>query len=112
MRALLGQRPRPTAVFCANDLMALGALKACIAARVHVPEAMSIVGCDDIDAAQLVTPELTTVQIRAREMGARAARLLIRRLQAEGGGGTNRQTAPLAVRLMIRHTTGIPGGGG
>ena len=108
MRALVAQHSRPTAVFCANDLMALGALKACITARVRVPEDMSIIGCDDIDAAQLVTPELTTVQIRAREMGARAARLLIRRLQAESNGST-RATAPLPVRLMIRRTTSAPG---
>ena len=110
MRALLGQFPRPTAVFCANDLMALGALKACLTAHVHVPKDMSIIGCDDIDAAQLVTPELTTVRIRAREMGARAARMLIRRLQSEPKGTRPTLNTPLAVRLMVRRTTCAPGG--
>ncbi len=110
MRTLLGQLTRPTAVFCANDLMALGALKACLTARVRVPEEMSIIGCDDIDAAQLVTPELTTVQIRAREMGARAARVLIRRLQSETKGTRPAANSPLAVRLMVRRTTSVPRG--
>ena len=84
MRALLALRPRPTAVFCANDLVALGALKACAVARVSVPRDLSIVGCDDIELAQLVTPELTTIAIPARELGARAARLLIRQLAGQG----------------------------
>jgi len=105
MRALLALRPRPSAVFCANDLAALGALKACAMARVSVPREFSIVGCDDIETAQLVTPELTTVSIPAREMGARAARLLIRRLSGEEGGLAARATRPLPVRLVTRGTT-------
>ena len=82
MRGLLASRGRPTAVFCTNDLIALGAMKACIEAGVAVPDAMSICGCDDIETARLVTPELTTVHVRAREMGARAARTLIRLVEA------------------------------
>lgn len=107
MRALLGVRPRPTAVFCANDLIALGALKACARARVAVPGEVSIVGCDDIELAQLVTPELTTVAIPAREMGARAARLLIRELSGEGFAAGGRQGRPLPVRLVPRGTTAM-----
>lgn len=109
MRALLAQSSLPTALFCVNDLMALGALKACAAARVVVPTAMSIIGCDDIDAARLVTPELTTVQIRAKEMGARAARILLDLLD-DIGHASRRETPsrsgrPLAVRLIRRGTT-------
>lgn len=105
MRALLALRPRPTAVFCANDLTAVGALKACSVARVAVPGELSIVGCDDIELAQLVTPELTTIAIPAREMGARAARLLIRTLTGEGAGSTPRPARPLPVRLVARGTS-------
>lgn len=105
MRALLALRSRPTAVFCANDLTALGALKACARARVSVPQEMSIVGCDDIELAQLVTPELTTVAIPAREMGARAARLLIRQLSGEAMLPGSRQGRALPVRLVARGTT-------
>lgn len=105
MRALLALRPRPTAVFCANDLTAIGALKACARAQVSVPRDVSIVGCDDIELAQLVTPELTTVAIPAREMGARAARLLIRQLSGEAVAPGGRQSRALPVRLVTRGTT-------
>lgn len=105
MRALLALRPRPTAVFCANDLVALGALKACANARVAVPRDLSIVGCDDIELAQLVTPELTTIAIPAREMGARAARLLIRQLAGAETGAAARSPRALPVRLVVRGTT-------
>lgn len=102
MQALLARATPPTAVFCANDLVALGALKACAGAGVRVPEQMSIVGCDDIEAGRLVTPELTTIAVRPRELGARAARLLIRILD----GDPSRPTRPLAVSLVARGTTG------
>ncbi|MFL5575519.1 MAG: LacI family DNA-binding transcriptional regulator [Gemmatimonadaceae bacterium] len=106
MRALLalpaGQRP--TACFCANDLLALGAHKACTQLGVAMPGAMSLVGCDDIPFARLVTPELTTVAVPARELGARAARLLVREIA--GQGGARQQARPLPVRLVVRGTTG------
>ena len=107
MRALLAERPRPTAVFCANDLLALGALKSCADAGVRVPVELSIVGCDDIEMARLVTPELTTIAIPARELGARAARLLVRQLAGEP---TRASTAPLPVKLVVRGTTARAGG--
>lgn len=108
---------RPTAVFCANDLMAVGALKACAAAGVQVPRDLSVVGCDDIELATLVTPELTTIAVPARELGARAARTLIRLLarDAEASGAETRatgRTLPRAVpvKLVVRGTTaGVPG---
>jgi DNA-binding LacI/PurR family transcriptional regulator len=101
MRALLAAPERPTAVFCGNDLAALGALKACLAAGVGVPEALSIVGCDDIEMAVVVTPELTTVRVPARGLGARAARLLIGLIE----GRPRRSGAPLPVELIVRGTT-------
>lgn len=103
MRALLALPERPTAVFCVNDLMALGALKACLTAGIAVPAQMSIAGCDDIEMASVVTPELTTVAVPARELGARAARQLLRGLKGEGTRpGTPR---PLPVRLVVRGST-------
>jgi LacI family transcriptional regulator len=105
MRALLGERDRPTAVFCTNDLVALGALKACVETGVRVPDAMSICGCDDIETARLVTPELTTVHVRARELGARAARMLIRLVEGDAPRGTAK---PLSVRLVARGSTAPP----
>ena len=103
MRALLGQAQRPSAVFCANDLMAVGALKACAQAGVMVPNEISIMGCDDIELAVLVTPELTTVHVPARESGARAARLLLSLLAGKRPprGGAKL----LRVRLVARGST-------
>lgn len=109
MRSMLARAPRPTAIFCANDLLALGALKAALTAGLRVPESLSIVGCDDIELARVVTPELTTVSIPARELGARAARLLLRRL--EGAEQDTRPARPLPVRLVVRETTAPPAGG-
>ncbi len=109
MGAILAVSPadRPTAVFCTNDLMALGALKACMEGGVAVPRDMSICGCDDIETTRLVTPELTTVHVRAREMGARAARMLIRLV--EGDAPRRSATAkPLGVRLVKRGSTAPP----
>jgi DNA-binding LacI/PurR family transcriptional regulator len=103
MKALLALKERPTAVFCANDVLALGALKACLASGVRVPGDMSIVGCDDIELARVVTPELTTVAVPARELGARAARLLLQRL--EKPGEAVKPQKPLPVRLVARGTT-------
>jgi LacI family transcriptional regulator len=103
IRTLLALRPRPTALFCANDLIALGALKGCLSAGVRVPDEFSLVGCDDIEMSRVVTPELSTVSIPARELGARAARLLLRRIQGADGG---RAARPLPVHLAARGTTG------
>jgi LacI family transcriptional regulator len=104
MRSLLLLKPRPTAVFCVNDVIAIGALKACVAAKVRVPADVSIMGCDDIELAQLVTPELTTVRVPAGELGARAARLLIRTIEGEKERKPPRM---LPVSLVKRGTTGV-----
>ena len=106
MKALLAlpRDERPTAVFCPTDLLAAGALKACLTAGVAVPGEMSIVGCDDIELARVLTPELTTVRIPARELGARAARLLIKQL--DDVSWVPRPGKPLPVRLVVRGTTG------
>ena len=105
MRRLFTDASAPTAVFCANDLVALGALKACALAKRRVPTDVSIVGCDDIEHAQLVTPELTTVAIRPRELGARAAKLL---LDVIAGRPPRARPKPLPVELKVRGTTGRP----
>jgi DNA-binding LacI/PurR family transcriptional regulator len=106
MKALLAlpAAERPTAVFCPTDLLAAGALKACLTAGMAVPGEMSIVGCDDIELARVLTPELTTIRIPARELGARAARLLIKQLDDESW--VPRPGKPLPVKLVVRGTTG------
>ena len=93
-------------MFCANDLIAMGALKAALTAGAAVPRDLSIVGCDDIEMASVVTPELTTIAIPARELGARAARLLLRQL--DGQEVTVKPAKLLPVKLVKRGTTAEP----
>ncbi|HZK78999.1 MAG TPA: LacI family DNA-binding transcriptional regulator [Gemmatimonadaceae bacterium] len=109
MHALLALPDRPTAVFCSNDLVAAGALKVCSIEKVRVPDEISIVGCDDIELASLVVPSLTTVAIPARELGARAARLLLQGLVAsDTAQRVNRSQRTIASRLVVRGTTAAP----
>ncbi|WP_024757034.1 LacI family DNA-binding transcriptional regulator [Streptomyces exfoliatus] len=74
---LLGLSEWPTAVFCANDLLALGVLQSLYAAGVRVPDDMAIVGYDDIEFAAAATVPLTSVRQPALTLGARAAELLL-----------------------------------
>ncbi|MBI1810296.1 MAG: substrate-binding domain-containing protein, partial [Gemmatimonadetes bacterium] len=104
MRALLAMPDHPTAVFCANDLVALGAHKACGAAGVQLPRYVSLLGCDDIEMDTLVTPELSTIAVPTRELGARAVRLLLRQIEHEGAKPPASQLLP--VKLVQRGTTG------
>ncbi len=104
MRELLRLAVPPTAVFFANDLMAIGAIKQCLRDGLRLPNDCSIVGCDDIEFAQYVTPELTTVAVPARELGARATRLLVQLVEHS----THRLNASrmLPVRLVPRGSSG------
>ena len=112
MRALLALEARPTAVFCSNDLVAIGALKTCSITKTRVPADISIIGCDDIELASLTHPELTTVAIPARELGARAARLLLQALRTEKQEGRVESPVQRSIpsRLVVRGTTAPPPG--
>ena len=104
MRRLLTLRDRPTAAFCVNDLVALGAHKACGVAGVQLPRDLSILGCDNIEITTLVTPELSTIGLPQRELGARAVRLLLR--QIEEGPSETPPAQVLPPRLVVRGSTG------
>ncbi len=97
---LLGLSPRPTAVFCANDLLALGVLQALFAARVSVPEQMAIVGYDDIEFAAAAAVPLTSVRQPAVAMGRLAAELLLEETSA-AEGHEHRQVV-LQPELVVR----------
>jgi DNA-binding LacI/PurR family transcriptional regulator len=77
MRQLLDDDPKLDAVFAANDLMAIGALRTLREAGRRVPEDVAVVGFDDIEAALYTTPALTTVRGPMGEQAARTARLLL-----------------------------------
>ncbi|WZP00259.1 LacI family DNA-binding transcriptional regulator [Isosphaeraceae bacterium EP7] len=75
--SILRDEPAVTAILCANDVLALGAVQAARQAGRKVPTGMAIIGFDDFDFAQYVDPPLTTVALPGLEMGARAAELLL-----------------------------------
>jgi LacI family transcriptional regulator len=76
-RDLLGAHPEVTAVFCFNDLVAVGALQACAGLGRRVPDDVAVIGFDDIPLAALVTPSLTTCRVPRHKLGAEATRLLL-----------------------------------
>ncbi|MDI3093233.1 LacI family DNA-binding transcriptional regulator [Priestia megaterium] len=100
-RELINRHKEVTAIFCASDLMALGALKACKELGLHVPKEMSIVGYDNIVLASYSSPNLTTVGQEVYEIGYEAADLLIEMLE---GKETNMKRY-LDTKLIIREST-------
>jgi LacI family transcriptional regulator len=76
---------KPRAVFCANDLIALGVIEAAQAHGLKMPEDIAVAGFDDIYAASLLRPALTTVHHPAAEIGAAAAALLVDRVEGASG---------------------------
>jgi LacI family transcriptional regulator len=101
---LLQMDDLPTAIFAANDSMAVGALSALGAAGIEVPEDVALVGFDDISIAQYVTPALTTVQVDAFGMGERAVELLITSINNPEQSGVVHEVMP--APLVIRQSCG------
>jgi len=107
MTELLRLQPRPTAVLVYPDVVAIGAIRAAHDAGVRVPEEVSIVGFDDIPVAAFIRPRLTTVAIGIREMGQRAAAVLLDKVRGEVEGLPPRRLV-LPATLVIRESTGGP----
>jgi LacI family gluconate utilization system Gnt-I transcriptional repressor len=80
MAKLLDAKPRPRAVFCSADALAVGALFECQRRGIAVPRALAIAGFDDLDIAGQTLPALTTVRVPRYELGRHAGRLLCDRL--------------------------------
>jgi LacI family transcriptional regulator len=81
---LLSQHPELTAIFAYNDLLALGAIRACRELGRRVPEDCAIIGFDDIPLADWVTPALTTVRMDKQALGEQAVARLLEMLAAPG----------------------------
>lgn len=96
-RALLEAEPRPQAIVAANDLLAVGALRACAQLRQHVPENIAIVGFDDIQFAQMVTPSLTTLRQPQEQIARDCVNLLIHRITTGDLGQPRRLTYDLEL---------------
>lgn len=100
MHELLALDPPPPAVFCANDLMAIGAMDAARERGCSIPEDIRLVGFDDIEAATLVSPALTTVRNPSYETGRTAGELLLSRMSGEHGAG--QRSIVLPCPLVVR----------
>jgi LacI family transcriptional regulator len=93
---------RPTAAFCANDLVALGLLQGCVALGLRVPDDLAVVGYDDIEFASAATVPLTSVRQPRRELGRAAARLL---LDESGNPDHVHQQLEFVPELVARGST-------
>jgi len=101
-QALMQVRPRPTAVICGNDVIALGAILEAARLGIKVPLEVSVAGFDNLPIASEMSPSITTIEVPAREMGEHAAIALVdailqkRMIESES----------LPVRLIARESTG------
>ena len=102
MRALLEREPGLDAVFCANDLMAVGALQALREAGRRVPEDVAVVGFEDAPIARSALPPLTTVHQSSEEMGRAMVDLL---LAAVADPDADQPGRMLTTRLVVRDST-------
>ena len=98
---LLAQTPRPTAIVCQSDQLALGVLDAARSAGLSVPGDVSVAGFDDIDAAGRSDPPLTTVRQPLRERGRLAGEMLLQALD-----GKRPRRVRLRTELVVRESTG------
>jgi DNA-binding LacI/PurR family transcriptional regulator len=99
---LLKLSQRPTALFAANDLMAMGALIRLREAGLRVPDEIALVGFDDLPAARLVHPALTTVAQHPERLGKRAAEMVAERLAGSGPREGRREVLPFD--LVVRES--------
>ena len=105
LRELMAVRPPPTALVCGNDVLAFGALLEAQRLGIAVPQALSIVGFDDLELAHHVQPALTTVHVPAQEMWRTAADRLIAALRGEAVP----HATEIEVSLVVREsTTAVP----
>jgi LacI family transcriptional regulator len=104
---LIALKHPPTAIFAANDLMALGAIYAIQEAGLQVPDDIAVVGYDDRDFSGFVRPAITTVRMPCEEMGCIAAESLLRLINGEVEA-----VEPILVRgeLVVRQSCGARGG--
>jgi DNA-binding LacI/PurR family transcriptional regulator len=93
-----------TAIFVANDQMALGVLRAMHEAGRRIPEEISVVGFDDVPEAPYFTPPLTTIRQDFNEMGSRGLRLLLRMLDSDEAGAVG---PPIRPQLVVRGSTSV-----
>jgi LacI family transcriptional regulator len=100
-RCLIMENPEVTALFCFNDLVAIGAIQCCHQLGHTVPDDIAIIGYDDIPMASWVTPALTTIKVNFESMGKAATKLLINHIN-ECQEGCN--SLVLDPQLIVRES--------
>lgn len=99
----LRQNKEVTAIFCANDLVAITFVQKARAAGIGVPDQVSVVGFDDIDLASIVTPGLTTMAVDKQGMGRLAVTLLLHQIEVgRKSGSTTLMKPTLVERATVR----------
>jgi LacI family transcriptional regulator len=104
LRVLMARRPDITAVFCGSDILAAGAIKACRQRGIAIPDDLSVIGFDNLELAEYMSPPLTTIAIPAETMGERAAEFLL----ADRGERQLRARVELETQLIVRRTSAPP----
>jgi len=105
MKQLLARTRDFTAVFCFNDIAAIGAMRALAEVGLRVPHDVSVVGFDDIQSAAFFTPSLTTVRQPLNEMGKRGARILLERIANPDATELVAEVV-MEPELVVRESTG------
>lgn len=100
--SLMALSPRPTAIMCGNDVLATGAVARANEMNIKIPDDISVTGFDDIDLAEVIQPNLTTVHVPHRRMGESAARLLLDIIN----GKVDCQSVELETEIIIRDSLG------
>jgi LacI family transcriptional regulator len=101
--ALIERWARPTAIFAANDAMAIGAMSALGEKGLRVPDDMAVAGFDDIPMARYMNPPLSSVHVEIAALGAHATQMLLDRIEQKT---SERQHRTLPTRLVIRSSCG------
>jgi DNA-binding LacI/PurR family transcriptional regulator len=104
---LLRMPDRPTAIFTANDLQALGVYEAARQLGLRIPQDLSVIGFDDLSFTQWSGPPMTTVRQPLQQMGAAAAEMV---LTIAAGGQPSNNRVELATTLVVRQSTAPPPG--
>lgn len=101
---ILAAKRLPTGIFCANDLLALGALRAVLHAGLRVPDDIAIIGYDDVDFASSALIPLSSIRQPSYELGSTAFKMLLNEMTSKGGEHTH-ESVIFKPELVARSST-------
>ena len=104
LRKLMASRQKPSAIFCGNDLLAVGALLEAQRMGLNVPSDLSICGIDNLEISEAINPGLTTVSLPTQDLGRIAAQHMLSAISGE----IIAAKSLLPFELVVRGSTGLP----